>query len=102
MFGDVSHRAYAGQQHFIVDQEGTAIVVTVPICDCEKIMSRERSEEIETDEADKSTASAQELAQNRLITFLDVMHEKMPDLPEEDVQKDIEEAIAAIRHRHED
>ncbi len=65
-------------------------------------MSRERPEEIETDEADRPAASAQDLARNRLLAFLDEMHEKMPDLPEEDVQKDIEEAIAAIRHRHED
>ena len=31
------------------------------------------------------------------MAFLDEMHTQMPDVPEEQVQKDIEEAIAAVR-----
>lgn len=31
------------------------------------------------------------------MAFLDEMHAQMPDVPEEQAQKDIEEAIAAVR-----
>ncbi|MXZ19479.1 MAG: hypothetical protein F4Y84_02485 [Caldilineaceae bacterium SB0665_bin_25] len=36
---------------------------------------------------------------SRLIEFLDEMHATMPDVPEEEAQRDIEEAIAAIRNQ---
>jgi len=48
---------------------------------------------------DPSSDDAQSPACNRLIEFLDEMHAKMPDVPEEDAQKAIEEAIAAIRNQ---
>ncbi len=38
-------------------------------------------------------------AGDRLIEFLEEMHATMPDVPEEEAQKDIEEAIAAIRNQ---
>ena len=34
-----------------------------------------------------------------LIAFLEEMHAQMPDVPEGQVQEDIEEAIAAVRDR---
>lgn len=47
---------------------------------------------------DISSDNNQGPAGDRLIELLEEMHAKMPDVPEEDAQKDIEEAIAAIRN----
>ena len=52
---------------------------------------------IETVGADVSIASAQNQAGNRLMAFLDEMHAQMPDIPDQQVQEDIEEATAAVR-----
>ena len=38
-------------------------------------------------------------AGDRLLKFLVELHATMPDVPEEDAQKDIEEAIVAIRNQ---
>ncbi|MDE0197663.1 MAG: hypothetical protein OXK78_05680 [Caldilineaceae bacterium] len=48
---------------------------------------------------DFSSDNNQGPAGARLIAFLEEMHATMPDVPEEDAQKDIEEAIAAIRNQ---
>ena len=96
-FGDMLRRAYRSQEHLIVERGGIPVVAIVPISDYEQFFMQVRSDEIETVEADISTASAQNQAGNRLMEFLDEMHAQMPDVPEEQVQKDIEEAIAAVR-----
>lgn len=51
---------------------------------------------------DSSSDNKQGPAGDRLIEFLEEMHATMPDVPEEDAQKDIEEAIAAIRNETQD
>ena len=48
---------------------------------------------------DLSSEDDRDSAGDRLIEFLDEMHAQMPDVPEEDAQKAIEEAIAAIRNQ---
>ena len=96
-FGDVIRRAYRSQEHLVVERGGIPVVAIVPISDYEQFLAQVPSEEKGTVEADISTASAQNRAGNRLMEFLDEMHAKMPDVPEEQVQQDIEEAIAAVR-----
>ena len=56
-------------------------------------------QENETTDTNISTASAQNQAWKRLMTFLDEVHAQMPDVPEEEIQKDIEEAVVAVRGR---
>ena len=96
-FGDVIRRAYRGQEHIIVERGGIPVVAILPISDYEQFLTKEQPDAIETVGADVSIASAQNQAGNRLMEFLDEMHAQMPDVPEEQVQKDIEEAIAAVR-----
>ena len=62
-------------------------------------MSQERPDFEKKSESDSPADSAQHQANNRLMAFLDEMHAQMPDVPEEDVQEDIEQAIAAVRDR---
>ena len=96
-FGDVIRRAYRGQEHIIVERGGIPVVAILPISDYEQFLKKVQPDAIETVGTDISTASAQNQAGNRLMAFLDEMHAQMPDVPEEQVQKDIEEAIAAVR-----
>ena len=96
-FGDVIRRAYRSQEHLVVERGGIPVVAIVPISDYEQFLTQVRSDEIESVEAEISAASAQNQAGNRLMEFLDEMHAQMPDVPEEQAQKYIEEAIAAVR-----
>ena len=98
-FGDVIRRAYRGQEHLIVERGGIPVVAIVPISDYEQFLTQTQGDAIETVESDISTASAQNQAGNRLMAFLDAMHAQMPDVPEEEIQKNKEEAIAAVRGR---
>ncbi len=98
-FGDVIRRAYCSQEHLVVERRGIPVVAIVPISDYEQFLTQVRSDEVESVEAKMSTASAQNQAGNRLLEFLDEMHAKMPDIPEEDAQRAIEEAIADIRNQ---
>ena len=96
-FGDVIRRAYRGQEHLIVERGGIPVVAIVPISDYEQFMTLAQSEDKEKVEPSISTASAQNQAANRLLAFLEEMHAQLPDVPEEQVQEDIEEAIVAVR-----
>ena len=96
-FGDVLRRAYRSQEHLVVERGGIPVVAIVPISDYEQFLSQVPDEESGTVEADLSTASAQNQAGIRLMEFLAEMHAQMPDVPEEQVQREIEEAIAAVR-----
>ena len=96
-FGDVIRRAYRGQEHLIVERGGIPVVAIVPISDYEQFMALAQSEDKEKVEPSISTASAQNQAANRLLAFLEEMHAQLPDVPEEQVQEDIEEAIVAVR-----
>ena len=98
-FGDVIRRAYRGQEHLIVERGGIPVVAIVPISDYEQFLTQTQRDASEAREAGISTASAQNQAWKRLMTFLDEMHAQMPDVPEEEIQKDIEEAMAAVRGR---
>lgn len=65
-------------------------------------MKQDFGNEKGTEPIEFSSDNDQGTAGNRLMEFLDEMHATMPDVPEEDAQKDIEEAIAAVRNRAEE
>ncbi len=96
-FGDVIRRAYRSQEHLVVERGGIPVVAIVPISDYEQFLTQGSGNETMSVGEELSNASAQNDAGNRLMAFLEEMHAQMPDVPEEEVQKDIEEAIAAVR-----
>lgn len=96
-FGDVIRRAYRSQEHLVVERGGIPVVAIVPISDYEQFLTQGSVNETVKLEEELSNASAQNQAGNRLMEFLEEMHAQMPDVPEEEAQKDIEEAIAAVR-----
>ena len=96
-FGDVIRRAYRSQEHLVVERGGIPVVAIVPISDYEQFLTQGSVNETMSVEEELSNASAQNQAGNRLMEFLEEMHAQMPDVPKEEAQKDIEEAIAAVR-----
>lgn len=96
-FGDVIRRAYRSQEHLVVERGGIPVVAIVPISDYERFLTQVSDDEKESLGAGISTASAQNQAGNRLMEFLEEMHAQMPNVPEEQAQRDIKEAIAAVR-----
>lgn len=62
-------------------------------------MTQELGDRKKREGSDDPTARVQDQTRDRLSEFLDEMHAKMPDVPEEQVQEAIEEAIAAVRAR---
>ena len=62
-------------------------------------MKQNNANEKGNEPIDISSDNNQGPAGDRLIEFLEEMHATMPDVPEEEAQKDIEEAIAAIRNQ---
>jgi len=96
-FDDILRRVDCDQEHLIIEQEGIPVVVILPFADYEYFLAQTQRHAEETVQTDLSSAGVQNQSGNRLSDFLDEMHATMPDVPEEDVQKDIEEAIAAIR-----
>ncbi len=50
------------------------------------------------DQTDPSSDDAKSAAGDRLLEFLDEIHATLPDVPEKEAQKAIEESIAAIRN----
>jgi len=96
-FGDVIRRAYRSQEHLVVERGGIPVVAIVPISDYEEFLTQGSGKETMRVEEEISNASAQNQAGNRLMEFLEEMNAQMPDVPEEEAKKDIEEAIAAVR-----
>lgn len=62
-------------------------------------MTQELGDPKKRGRSDDPTGRVQAQTRDRLSKFLDEMHAQMPDVPEEDVQEAIEEAIAAVRDR---
>lgn len=62
-------------------------------------MTQELGDPKKRGRSDDPTGRVQDQTRDRLSKFLDEMHAQMPDVPEEDVQEAIEEAIAAVRDR---
>ena len=94
-FGDLIKSAYMGDEHVIVKRDGVPVVAIMPINDYEQFMNQADLPDdlrVEMVASSKGLASAKRMAQ-----FLDSVHTKMPDITEEEAEKDIAEAIQTIR-----
>lgn len=94
-FGEMLKGAYQRAEHLVVERGGIPVAVIVPIQDYEQLI----------EESDLPTETAQELsmasekarARTRLREFLTKIQAQMPDVPEDEIERDIEEAIRAVR-----
>lgn len=62
-------------------------------------MTQKQSDTEENRQSKCPIAGPKDETRNRLTAFLDEVHAQMPEVPLEECQKDIEEAIAAVRER---
>lgn len=94
-FGELIQRAYLRDEHLIIKRGGIPVVAIVPMADYERLINTEALPAEVTEEVSVSTK--EERARQRLLRLLERVHRKLPDVPEEEAQKDIEEAIQAVR-----
>ena len=94
-FGEIIKRAYASDEHLIVEKSGIPVVAIIPIAVYRECVSAPgASPEIEQKVA---TASERAAAAKDLQAFLAQVHAKMPNVPEEEVDRDIEAAVREVR-----
>ena len=97
-FEDMIKGAYLPEEHLIVKRDGVPVVAIVPIADYERLVNREElPAELRDEMAASSRGSAAGARLTRLLDFLEEVHEHMPDVSEEEAERDIAEAIRAVR-----
>lgn len=96
-FGDVIKQAYEQGKHLIVKRGGIPVVAIVPMQDYERLVA---SKDLPAGVAQEVVISAEAASSRaRLKEFLAEVHPLIPDVPEAEVNQDIEEAITAV-HSH--
>ncbi len=94
-FGELIKGAYLREEHLIVKRDGIPVVAIVPMADYERLVN---AEDLPADLADEIASSSKAMhARSQLAAFLDQVHDKIPDVPEEEVERDIAEAVQAVR-----
>jgi prevent-host-death family protein len=94
-FGDIIRGAYLREEHLIVKRDGVPVVAIVPMSDYERLLD---TEDLPADIADEVAASVKEVkARSRLADFLHNAQQDLPQVPEEEADRDIEDAIKAVR-----
>jgi len=94
-FGDILKRVYQRDEHLVVERDGIPVAVIVPVQDYGTMtLEKKTQEEIERigEAARKRAQAAAEMRE-----FLDRVHATMPIYPEDEVERDIQEAIRAVR-----
>ena len=74
---DILYRTSEYGERFVVRRGDNRVAAIVPIDDFESLSRRRRDK----------------------LTVLDAIHARMPEVPEEEVNRDIAAAIAEVRHR---
>ncbi len=96
-FGALIKGTYLHEEHLIVKRGGIPVVAIVPIADYERLIN---GEDVPADvQEEVATRGKEERARSRLLDLLDEAHATMPDVPEEEVEQDIAEAVQAVRRR---
>ncbi len=94
-FGEMLRRTYANAEHVIVEKGGIPVAALIPVADYqEHFHGATSSTEIEDRLVN---ASRREQASRQLSEILERVHAHMPDIDEEEVDRDIAEAIQAVR-----
>lgn len=94
-FGEVIKRAYLDDEHLIIERGGIPVAAIVPMADYERLVSADELPE-EVAQA-VNTSAKEELARQRLLDFLEHVHEKTPAIPEDEAELDIQEAVEVVR-----
>jgi len=94
-FGAMIKHAYSEQEHLIVERSGIPMVAIIPLTDYGRWLA---AEDLPAEVAEAVvTGMRHQLAQRRFLEFLDQVQARMPEVSEEEGERDIQEAIQAIR-----
>ena len=96
-FGELIKAAYLREEHLIVKRDGIPVVAIVPIADYERLVD---TEELPTEVAiEVNTSIKEERAGSRLLEFLSQAQADLPEVPEEEAERDIAKAIRIVRSK---
>ena len=96
-FGQMIKQAYQQEEHLIVERGGIPVAAIIPIQDYEQLVA---PDDLPEDVAEAVTAGTKAAgARGRLRTFLAEAHRQIPRLPTTEVDRDIKEAITAVRSK---
>jgi prevent-host-death family protein len=94
-FGEIIKSAYLQEEHLIVQRGGIPVVAIVPMQDYERLIA---GVDLPADVAEAITPSSKAAtARARLRAFLAEAHRQIPEVSEDEVDEDIQAAIADIR-----
>ncbi len=94
-FGEMIQNAYLRDEHLIVQRAGIPVVAIVPMQDYERLIAGDELPNTVIQEVARGAKAAD--ARTRLRAFLAEAHRQLPDVPEAEVDQDIQQAIQAVR-----
>src|SRR5215210_2673217 len=98
-FGDLIKGAYLRDEHLIVKRGGIPVVAIVPMADYERLLNAEELD-LPADIAQEVASSIKAVhARARLVRILEEAQEWLPNVPEEEVEADVQAAIQAVRRK---
>jgi prevent-host-death family protein len=96
-FGEMIKHAYLQEEHLIVERGGIPVAAIIPIQDYEQLVV---PSDLPQEVAEAMTAGTKAAsARGRLRAFLAGAHRQMPRLPTTEVDRDIKEAVTAVRKK---
>jgi prevent-host-death family protein len=94
-FGEIIKGAYLNDEHLIVKRDGIPVVAIISIKDYNGLVAGKDLPQEIADELQIAAGAAQ--ARSELQTLLDAVHRKLPSVPDEETEQDIQEAVKAVR-----
>jgi prevent-host-death family protein len=94
-FGEMIKGAYLNDEHLIVKRDGIPVVAIISIQDYTRLVAGKDLPQEVAEELQTEAEAAQ--ARSKLQAFLDAIHRKLPSIPDEETEQDIQEAIQAVR-----
>jgi prevent-host-death family protein len=95
-FGEVIREAYEADQQVIVEKGGLPVVAIISMADYEKLLSMSASTKPEQ-AINVSRARARDDAIRNVRRVLAEMHARVPNVPEKEVERDIQHAMDEVR-----
>lgn len=93
--GEILKYAYASEEHIIIERSGIPVAAIVPMQDYAQLIEvEELSEQMKPEISNGVEAAA---SRSQLRAFLAAAHQRIPNVPEEEVDRDIQAAVEAVR-----
>lgn len=94
-FGEMIRRAYMDEEHLIVKRGGIPVVAIVPMSDYQRLIGDQQIPDNVTQVV--ASGTNQEVARRQFLEYLERAHHETPAVPEEEAERDIQDAVRAVR-----